>query len=145
MERRSFIKLAGVAAGMCVIPPSLYFIAPGLKKYATLVLKKELYYLKLEPKGVERYIEDYFNATGNNMVSTLKWKVLFYKNAGWENSSHISDLIKYYLLSSDFFINKTDESKLVNYLGLFNSYKSPFPNPYSYVLYPPSEIGEPPR
>jgi len=109
------------------------------------VLKKELYYLKLEPKGVERYIEDYFNATGNNMVSTLKWKVLFYKNAGWENSSHISDLIKYYLLSSDFFINKTDESKLVNYLGLFNSYKSPFPNPYSYVLYPPSEIGEPPR
>lgn len=128
---------------MFFIPPSLYFIAPGLKKYATLVLKKELYYLKLEPKGLEKYIEDYFNATGNDTISTLKWKVLYYKNAGWKDSSRISELIKYYLLSSDFFINKTDEGKVVHYLGLFNSYKSPVPNPYSFVLYPPSEVGEP--
>lgn len=143
MKRRTFITLAGVATGMCIIPPSLYFIAPGVKKYAVLILKKELDYLKLEPEGVNRYVEDYFKATGNDLLSTLKWKTLYYLNSGWEKSDRITDLMKYYLLSSDFFINKTDESKTVNYLGLFNSYHSPVPNPYSFVLYPPAEIKEP--
>lgn len=135
--------MAGVGAGMFITPASLYFIAPGLKKYATLVLKKELYYLKLEPEGVSTYVNDYFKAIGNDMVSTIKWKILYYSNSNWEKSDRIRDLIKYYLLSSDFFINKTDESKPVNYLGFFNSYKSPMPNPYSFVLYPPSDIAEP--
>lgn len=127
---------------MCIIPASFYFIGSGLKKYTILILKRELFYLKLEPEGASRFVDDYFKAIGNDMVSTLKWKILYYSNSSWEKSDRIRDLIKYYLLSSDFFINKTDENKLVNYLGLFNSYKSPVPNPYSFVLYPPSEIKE---
>ncbi len=135
--------MTGVAAGVCIIPPSLYFIAPELKTYAKKVLEKELFYLKLEPEGVSRYIDDYFRNNGNDTVSVLKWKALYYLKSNWKKSDRIRDLIKYYLLSSDFFINKTDETKVVNYLGLFNSYKSPIPNPYSFVLYPPSVVGEP--
>ncbi|MBB5436366.1 hypothetical protein HDC92_000030 [Pedobacter sp. AK017] len=140
MERRKFITLTGVGVGLCIIPASLYVIGSDLKTYAALILKKELFYLKLEPKGFSVYIEDYFKFIKNDTVATLKWKILYYTNANWEKSDSIRDLIKYYLLSSDFFINKTDESKTVNYLGLFNSYKSPIPNPYSFVLYPPDEI-----
>lgn len=142
MERRNFIRLVGVGTGMCFIPPSLYFLAPGIKTYAESILKKELSYLKLEPAGVRKYIDDYFQATGNDTLSVLKWKVLYYLNSSWDKSDRIRDLLKYYLLSSDFFINKTDEKKEVHYLGLFNSYKSPVPNPYSFVLYPASEIGD---
>jgi len=142
MERRNFIRLATIGTGMCLIPPALYFVAPGVKEYACVILKRELYYLKLEPKGVVSFVDDYFKATGNDLLSNLKWKGLFYLKSGWDKSDRVRDLLKYYLLSSDFFINKTDESKTVNYLGLFNSYKSPMPNPYSFILYPPSDIKE---
>jgi hypothetical protein len=145
MERRKFIRLVGVGTGMVIVPPGLYFVAPGVKAYAELILKKELFYLKMEPKGLKQYIEDYFAATGNNLLSTIKWKMLYFMNAGWEKSDRISDLMKYYLLSSDFFIHKMDESKEVHYLGLFNSYKSPMPNPYSFILYPPETIPAPPK
>lgn len=142
MDRRKFIALTGVGAGMCLIPPALYVVAPDVQQYALKVLQKELYYLKLEPAGLKRYVADYFGATGNNLLSTLKWKTTYYMNLSWEKSDRIAELMKYYLLSSDFFINKMDESKEVHYLGLFNSYKSPVPNPYSFVLYPPNEIAD---
>lgn len=129
--------------GLCIIPASLYIVSSDLKKYVALILERELFYLKLEPVGLSAYIEDYFKAIKNDTVSSLKWKILFYTKSNWKKSDSIRDLIKYYLLSSDFFINKTDESKIVNYLGLFNSYKSPVPNPYSFVLYPPDEIPDP--
>lgn len=128
---------------MCIIPASVYFVGANLKSYVENILKKELFYLNLEPDGVSNYIDDYFKKIGNDTVSSLKWKILYYSNSNWENSGRIYDLVKYYLLSSDFFINKTDENKTVNYLGLFNSYKSPMPNPYSFILYPPNTVEEP--
>lgn len=143
MKRRTFIALAGVGTGMLVIPPSLYFVSPGQKKYAIYLLEKELVYLKIAPGSISKYVDDYFGASANDMVSSLKWKILYYLGYTWEKSDRITELIKYFLLSSDFFIHKMDESKMVNYLGLYSPYKSPVPNPYSFLLYPPSTIGEP--
>lgn len=137
MKRGKFIWLASTGVGMCLIPSSLYYIAPEVKKYAVSILKRELYYLKLDPEGVRKYVEDYFDAIGNDTVSKLKWKMLYYFRADWRTSDRIKELMKYFLLSSDFFINRTDENKIVNYLGLFNSYRSPIPNPYSFVIYSP--------
>jgi hypothetical protein len=140
VERRTFITLAGVGAGMCFIPPALYFVAPGVKKYAAMTIERELHYLKLAPGSVTSFVDDYFLAIGNDTVSALKWKVTYYLGLDYKKSDRIRDLIKYYLLSSDFFINKTDESKVVNYLGAYSPYKSPVPNPYSFVIYPPDSI-----
>lgn len=135
--------MAGVGAGLCVIPPSLYFVAPGTKEYALEQLKKELHYLNIVPGSIESYIDDYFVATGNDMMSRLKWKTTYYLRLSYEHSDRLRDLIKYFLLSTDFFINKTDERKPVKYLGLYSPYKSPIPNPYSYLIYPASEIKDP--
>jgi hypothetical protein len=143
MERRQFIRLAGVGTGMFVIPPALYFLAPGVKEYAVTLIKKELYYLKLAPGSVEEYVKDYFNVRKNDMVSNLKWKVTYYLQLDYKYSERSKDLIKYYLMSTDFFIHKADENKTVNYLGLYSPYTSPVPNPYSFVIYPPSEIEDP--
>lgn len=136
MNRRKFIALAGVGSGLLIFPSVLYLSSPSLRKYAGELIKEELHYLKLAPGGVEQYIEDYFNASANNMLTNLKWKSYYYLGIKAENSNQIFELVKYYLLSTDFFIHRMDESRIVHYLGLYNPYKSPVPNPYSFVLYP---------
>lgn len=143
MKRRRFLVMTGIGAGLCVVPPSLYFMAPGTREYALKLLKKELYYLKIVPGSAEKYVEDYFGQLGNDMLSTLKWKTTYYLKLNYEQSDRVRDLIKYFLLSTDFFINRTDERKPVNYLGLYSPYKSPIPNPYSFLIYPASEIKDP--
>lgn len=139
MKRRKFITLAGIGTGLLILPPALYTSSPSLRKYAGRLIMDELYYLKIDQKDIERYVDDYFNAAGNNMLTNIKWKSYFYLGLNAEKSNQILELIKYFLLSSDFFIHKTDESLPVAYIGLYNPYKSPIPNPYSFVLYPPTE------
>jgi len=136
MKRRNFILLTGVATGMVIIPPSLYFISPDLKKYAKMLINRELSYLKLDPKGLDLYIEDYFKNSANNTLSTIKWKILYFLGYDSKNSERINDLLKFYLLSTDFFVNGKDIYKPVKYIGIFDPYKSPIPNPYSYILLP---------
>lgn len=143
MKRRKFLLITGFAAGGILVPPALYVISPGIKQYAALLIEREFNYLKLEPGSISRYVDDYFAAGGNNMMAALRWKTLYYLSMNWEQSNLIFELVRTFLLSSDFFIHKTDESRTVRYIGLYNPYKSPVPNPFSYLLYPPDEIGEP--
>ncbi len=139
MERRKFLLLAGVGTGCLVIPAAVYFMNGSVHQYACLLIEKQLKYLKLEDGSVEKYVNDYFQ-NANDAILRMKWKTMYYLNTTWEESNTLKDLIKYYLLSTDFFINKMDESKVVNYLGLYNPYKSPIPNPFAYTLYPPSVV-----
>jgi len=142
MNRRKFLLLAGVSTGALVIPASVYFVSGSVKKYAALLIEKELFYLKLEAGSVDKYVNDYFGNT-NNAMTRMRWKSMYYLNVTWEKSDQLMELIKYYLLSSDFFINKMDEHKTVHYLGLYSPYKSPVPNPFAYTLYPPDLVKNP--
>lgn len=139
MERRSFLLLSGVLVGMVAIPPSLYFVSPGIKKYAAKLIEKELSYLKLDKTGVDNYINDYFKNGSNNVMANVKWKVLYYGGRNSNNSNNINDLVRYYLLSTDFFLNQMNVRKTVKYLGIFDPYKSPIANPFSYILQPINE------
>ncbi|ALL05834.1 hypothetical protein AQ505_10215 [Pedobacter sp. PACM 27299] len=143
MKRRKFLLLTGLASGSILIPSALYFVSPGVKQFAALLIEREFKYLKLEPGSVTHYVDDYFAAGGNNIMANLRWKTMYYLNMNWEQSNLIFELIRTFLLSSDFFIHKTDETRVVRYIGLYSPYKSPVPNPFSYLLYPPDEIGEP--
>ncbi|WP_421943918.1 hypothetical protein [Pedobacter sp.] len=137
MNRKKFLIIAGVSTGSLIVPSGIYFVSGSVKKYAALLIKKQLSYLKLETNSVETYVEDYFQGN-NDLMAKLRWKTMYYLGITWENSNTLKDLIKYYLLSTDFFINKMDESKNVKYLGLYSPYKSPVPNPFAYTLYPPN-------
>lgn len=143
MNRRKFILLAGTGTAVLIVPPALYYVAPEVRQYAVKLIEKELWYLKLEPGSVMKYANDYIAATGNNTVSALKWKMLYYLRFTAEKSDRINDLVKYFLLSTDFFINKMDENKTVHYLGLYSPYHSPVPNPYSFILHPANEVADP--
>ena len=138
MKRRQFITMAGVGTGLLILPPALYITSPSLRKFAGLLIREELHYLNLEPHGLDQYVNDYFNSASNHMLINLKWKSYYYLGIKADRSDQIFELIKYYLLSSDFFIHHTDEKRIVRYLGLYNPYKSPVPNPYSSILYPQS-------
>lgn len=141
MKRRKFLIWACLGTGGVLIPGSIYLTSGSVKKYAALMIERQLYYLKLEPGSVARYVNDYFK-DNNTTRDRLKWKSMYYLHTSWEMSGQVLELVKYYLLSTDFFINKMDESKTVRYLGLYNPYKSPVPNPFSYIIYPPNEIKE---
>ncbi|WP_231490803.1 hypothetical protein [Pedobacter sp. Leaf170] len=134
MQRRKFLLITGVAVGMVAIPPSLYFVSPNIKKYAEKLIEKELGYMKLDKKGINNYINDYFGSSANNVVANLKWKALYFGRYNSFDSNNINDLLKYYLLSTDFFLNRMDTTKPVKYIGLFDPYKSPVANPYSYLF-----------
>jgi hypothetical protein len=138
MKRRQFITLAGVGTGLLILPPALYISSPSLRKFAGKLIRQELNYLQLEPKGLDQYVDDYFNSSANHMLINMKWKTYYYLGIDATQSDQIFELIKYYLLSSDFFIHHMNEKEVVNYLGLYNPYKSPIPNPYSSILYPPA-------
>lgn len=140
MKRRRFLKMTGLTAGGLLIPGALYVTQGSAKKYAVLLIERELDYLKLETGSVARYVDDCFKAAAEKTSERLKWKTFYYLRVSWRKSDQLQELIKYYLLSSDFFINKMDESKPVKYLGLYSPYKSPIPNPFSYILYPPAVI-----
>lgn len=143
MKRRKFLLLLGVGTGSVVVPASFYFLSPTIKAYALLLIKRELAYLKLADDSIEKYVEDYFESAQNDLMSKLKWKAMYFLRIGPEQSTILFELVKYFLLSSDFFIHKMDEQQPVNYLGLYSPYKSPVPNPFSFVLYPPNEVKEP--
>ncbi|WP_316736903.1 hypothetical protein [Pedobacter aquatilis] len=142
MKRRKFLTFAGIAAGSLLIPTSIYYISGSVSKYAVLLIKRELNYLKLENGIVEQYVNDYFH-NSNDAVTRMKWKTMYYLKLNWEKSNMLKELIKYFLLSTDFFINKMDESKPVKYLGFYSPYKSPVPNPFAYTLYPPNLVANP--
>lgn len=135
--------LLGVGTGSVVIPASFYFFSPTIREYALLLIKRELAYLKFAEGSVEKYVGDFFESAQNDLMSKLKWKAMYFVRVGTEQSTTLSELVKYFLLSTDFFINKMDEQRIVHYLGLYNPYKSPVPNPFSFTLYPPGDIGEP--
>lgn len=135
MKRNNFIKiLTALAGGAVLIPSGLYLASPGQKKLAEQTIYKELHYLKLDPQGVTQFVEDYFKGSNPGFKEKMKWKAYFFLNSGTKGSDNLFQVVRAYLLSSDFFLNKTDVSKTVKYLGMFNPYKSQVPNPYSYVI-----------
>lgn len=135
--------LIGAGGVSLAIPAGSYFLMPSIKQHCILLIKRELAYLKIAEGVVEQYVDDYLNTIDRNLVTKLKWKLMYFLRTGPEQSTVLFELVKYFLLSSDFFIHKMDESKTVNYLGLYSPYKSPVPNPFSFVLYPPNEIPDP--
>lgn len=133
MTRRNLIKLfAGLTGGAIAIPSFLYIVSPSTKKYASQIIFKELHYLNLDVDGVNAFVEDYFKTSPQSILSNIKWAIYYYTDPGTGKSTNLFETVRLYLLSSDFFVHKADKTRTVQYLGLYNPYKSPVPNPFSY-------------
>jgi hypothetical protein len=136
MNRKKFLKIAGIATGgIIILPPTLYLVSPEIKKFAVNVIYQELSYLKLDAEGVNNFVEDYFKNFNDNLGFKIRWKIYYYLKIKADKSDNLFQLVRSYLLSSDFFINRMNMVEPVKYLGLFNPYTSPMANPYSYFYH----------
>lgn len=142
MNRRSFLKLSGITGAAVVALPSFGFVSTSIKKAAVGIIMQELNYLKLEKEGVEQFVEDHYKKhyINDSLTSQLKIKSFYYLHVKPDNSYLVFELVNNYLLSSDFFINKMDESKPVKYMGLYSPYTKPCFNPFSKLYYPPAAV-----
>lgn len=114
----------------------------GLKAEIAALIKRRLNYLKLDEQGVQTFATDKVDAIFNKKIPT--WNRLRYHfGAGIPSYSrfHRSDarsrraqfedgVVQLYLLSSSFFIEGSDESRVVRYVGYFDP-THPCQNPFA--------------
>ncbi|GGK56586.1 hypothetical protein GCM10011405_00910 [Rufibacter glacialis] len=121
-----------------VTVPSLGYVYTSNQEAAVGVIMKELHYLKLDKNGVEQFVKDYFKShyIKDNLRAQINLKSIYYLRLNIKNSQMVTDLVQHYLLSTDFFLNKMDETRLVKYLGVYTPYARPCGNPFSASYYP---------
>jgi hypothetical protein len=141
MNRRYFLRLTGLSGAAMVALPGLGYVSTTNKDAAVGVIMHELAYLKLDRIGVEQFVEDYFRGhyINSSLKAQLNLMTCYYLGVKTNSSRLVYEIVHYYLISTDFFLNKMDERKPVKYLGIFNSYTRPCSNPFSFLYYP-SEV-----
>lgn len=136
MHRRKFLKLSALGGGALLALPGLGFIAVTAKEAVAAIIMRQFDYLQLDEKGVAQFVEDYFAAHPKMAGFDKKLRSYYLLRLDASQSELIDHLTRNYLQSTDFFRNKMDESLPVNYLGLYNPYKTPCANPFSALYYP---------
>lgn len=134
MNRRSFLMLAGAGTALIAIP-GLSYMSVSYAEAARGLILNELDYLKLDEAGINQFVQDYTTDKTDNY--RIKIRSLYLINAKADQYQVVDELVKDYLLSTDFFRNKMNERKAVKYQGLYNPYKMPCANPFSSIYYPP--------
>jgi hypothetical protein len=135
MRRRNFLKIAGVGTAALAALPAGWYVATSVQEAAAGIITREFSYLKLDPKGVAQFVDDYLKDP-LSQYTPAKVKAYYALRRGADESAMVADLTRKYLLSSDYFMNKMDEHKTVQYLGFYNPYRSPCANPFSSLHYP---------
>ncbi len=143
MERRTFL-LGGlgvaVVAGLGVLGAG-----PAAEAQIASLVRRRLGFLKLDEAGLKQFSKDQVSALLAKRPTWNRWKyhflVLFTKSFtqyGTSNDTRTrlqrtaDSFATTYLLSSDFFVNGADESRTIEYTGLYDPLRpcsSPFARP----------------
>ena len=135
MRRRNFLKIAGAGTAAAAVLPAGWYAATSVQEAATGIITREFSYLKLDPAGVARFVDDYLKDPLSGYTHK-ELKASYALPMVARRSAMVTAMTRKYLLSSDYFINKMDEGKTVQYLGYYNPYRSPCANPFSSLHYP---------
>ena len=132
MRRRKFLaitSLAGLVAGIT----SLKFITTSFDKAAVDIIRDELHYPKLDEQGLLKFVSDFSqNKNGRYRFTIRGYSLLGISSS---QSGKVNQLVTAYMLSSDFFKNGMDESRVVKYLALYDPYLRPCAHPFSHIYY----------
>jgi hypothetical protein len=132
MKRRKFLTIAGIGGALAALA-SFKFITDPFESVAKKIIRSELDYLTLDEPGIDRFVADYTKLKDRNYKLMMKGYSLFGVNSS--RSGKVHQLVSAYLLSSDFFQNKMDQSKPVKYIGLYDPYLRPCAHPFSHIHY----------
>lgn len=138
MRRRSFI-LAGLGAAGAYV--AWQFVAAQASDTLAMIIRRRLDYLDLEPEGVRRFSQDMAALHGLSSVRTHLiggLRVVYTRchlsagdNALARLLRHGEDrVVSSYLISTDFFLNGADQTRIVRYLGMLSG-KRACANPFA--------------
>lgn len=130
MKRRKFLTIAGIG-GVIAALASVKFLSTTFESSVAGLIRDELAFLSLDEQGLKKFAEDYAR------TASRKFKIIVkgydFLGIGASQSGKIHHIVSTYLLSSDFFINKMDETRVIKYIALFDPYLRPCAHPFSYL------------
>lgn len=142
MNRRKFLGLislglAGSALGILSLP--------GFEKVIEKVIVNDTEKLSLSPESISKYIVE---AKDKNIWKNFNFaKREFFRAHYFFNNSlfklpyhnkyiqYRSEIVGSFLLSTDFFMNKMNTERTINYVSLYDPYFRPCSNPFSNLYY----------
>ena len=139
IRRRTFLRIAGLgAAAVGLSTISLY--ATSFEQTTVDLITNQFSFLKLDMAGVRQFAADYHASQDANKTLYVRTKMRLYDlfKVDSDRSQLVRTITTLYLVSTDFFQNKMDESKIVRYRSLYNPHKTPCANPFSSLYYPPA-------
>jgi hypothetical protein len=142
MKRRSFFL--GAAAAACAAAGWTFHSAKD-EDVIAMVIQERLPYLKLDPQGVKQFASDMaalksLSRTRMRLLRMIRPLYQRFELSAAENAiayrlRHGEErIVSLYLLSTDFFINGADESRVVNYIGLLDR-RRPCSNPFARLVF----------
>lgn len=129
------MKIAGIsAAGLAALPGFSLFYTSS-KECATDLIMNEFKFLKISKDEVIKYVNEFYtyHPVNESKPWQMKIKLHHYFNVKTVRSLM---LVEGFLPATDFFMNKMDENRQINYVGMYNPYKRPCANPFSFIYYP---------
>ena len=118
----------------------------GLEAKITSILRRRLSYLKLDPDGLKAFAKDQADAAVHKKIPSWNrlryhyltavapspsFKRYYRSNENRSRAESLEDsIVATYLLSSDFFLNHADESRVVNYVAYYDPMR-PCQNPFA--------------
>ena len=130
MKRRKFLTIAGIG-GVIAAVASGKFLTTSFEDSISSLIQDELSFLKLDEQGLKDFSNDYALTVSRKFKLIVKGYSLLGISA--QRSGKVHHLVSTFLLSSDFFINRMDESRVIKYVALFDPYLRPCTHPFSHL------------
>jgi hypothetical protein len=113
---------------------SFRFFNTSFESAAISLIKDQLHFLRLDEEGLRKFATAFSESKKND---AYRFAIRGYSFLGIDSSQSgkVNQLVTSYLLSSDFFRNGMDESRVVKFVALYNPYTSPCAHPFSHVYF----------
>jgi hypothetical protein len=135
MKRRKFLTIAGIG-GLLAGFASFRLVTTTSEDAIEKIILNELSFLNLDKEGVRHFVADYTKSMTSRSKRILKG--YSFMGITSQQSRKINSLMNAYLLSTDFFIHKMDETRIVKYVGLYDPHIRACAHPFTYAYYPRS-------
>ena len=144
ISRRKFIFI-GLLSLIAAVLGSFYLYSFDTVLFK--IIKNDLSYLKLSDQQIDSFVLD-AKRENHWQRKFFDWKKQYFMRIGfiaanfsksfpyyYKYNQYKGELVGDFLLSTDFFMNKMDTNKEINYMALYNPYKRACSNPFSNLYY----------
>jgi hypothetical protein len=143
MERRNFLKIA--ATGTALVATGLLGIRSFKSGIKSMIIE-DTQGLKLKEEEIDKFLADAekemfwssYDTTKKGFITAHTWLGSAFLPYKFKYSQYRSQIVGTFLLSTDYFTNRMDAGKAIQYVAFYNPYKRPCASPFSNVYYPRS-------